>query len=172
LGRRRSRKGRRRRGRRRGSRRGKRRRRRRGGEGAGEGEGEGGRRRRRKVKREEGEEKSERRKGEEDGPMAGLAGVSVLRHGESDGVHHGRQQVFSDGVGIPCSSDELVKQGNLLVRGSVGRQELPEVNFNRLDLGWVVRFPRHVLRGGPILLRVVLGRYAPGRGGPEGREAL
>jgi hypothetical protein len=31
------------------------------------------------VKREEGGEKSERRKGEEDGPVANLAGVSVLR---------------------------------------------------------------------------------------------
>ncbi len=127
---------------------------------------------RRRMKREEGEEKSERREGEEDGPVAGLAGVSILRHGESDGVHHGRQQIFPDGVGIPCSSDELVEQGNLLIRGSVSRQELPEVDFNRLDLGWIVRLPRRVLRGGSILLRVVLRRYTPGRGGPEGREAL
>jgi len=60
-----------------------------------------------RLKKEEGEEKSERRKGEEDGPVADLAGVSVLRHGEGDGVHHGRQQVLPDGIGIPCSSDEL-----------------------------------------------------------------
>ena len=125
-----------------------------------------------KVKREEGEEKSERRKGEEDGPVASLAGISVLRHGEGDGVHHGRQQVFPDGVGIPCSSDELVEQGNLLIRGSVIRQELPEVDFDRLDLGWVVCLPRRVLRGRSILLRGVFGRYTIGRSGPEGRKAL
>jgi len=127
---------------------------------------------RERLKKEEGEEKSERRKGEEDGPVASLAGISVLRHGEGDGVHHGRQQVFPDGVGIPCSSDELVEQGNLLIRGSVIRQELPEVDFDRLDLGWVVCLPRRVLRGRSILLRVVRGRCIPGRGGAEGREAL
>ena len=161
-----------------------------GGEGDGEGAGEGGegeekeRERareekereqageRERLKKEEGEEKSERRKGEEDGPVASLAGISVLRHGEGDGVHHGRQQVFPDGVGIPCSSDELVEQGNLLIRGSVICQELPEVDFDRLDLGWVVCLPRRVLRGGSILLRVVRGRCIPGRGGAEGREAL
>ena len=125
-----------------------------------------------RLKKEEGEEKSERRKGEEDGPVADLAGVSVLRHGEGDGVHHGRQQVFPDGVGIPCSSDELVEQGNLLIRGSVIRQEFPEVDFDRLDLGWVVCLPRRVLRGRSILLRVVRWRCIPGRGGAEGREAL
>jgi hypothetical protein len=125
-----------------------------------------------RLKKEEGEEKSERRKGEEDGPVADLAGVSVLRHGEGDGVHHGRQQVFPDGVGIPCSSDELMEQGNLLVRGSVGCQELPEVDLNGLDLGWVVRLPRRVLRGRSILLRGVFGRYTLGRSGPEGRKAL
>ncbi len=73
--------------------------------------------------------KSEKKRGEEDEPVVGLAGVSVLRHGEGDGVHHGRQQILPDGVGVPCSSDELIEQGNLLVRGSVGRQELPEVDF-------------------------------------------
>jgi hypothetical protein len=125
-----------------------------------------------RLKKEEGEEKSERRKGEEDGPVADLAGVSVLRHGEGDGVHHGRQQVFPDGVGIPCSSDELMEQGNLLVRGSVGCQELPEVDLNGLDLGWVVRLPRRVLRGRSILLRGVFGRYPLGRSSPEGRKAL
>ena len=125
-----------------------------------------------KVEREEGGEKSERRKGEEDGPVADLAGVSVLRHGEGDGVHHGRQQVFPDGVGIPCSSDELMEQGNLFVRGSVGCQELPEVDLNGLDLGWVVHLSRRVLRGRSILLRGVFGRYALRRSGPEGRKAL
>jgi hypothetical protein len=127
---------------------------------------------RERLKKEEGEEKSERRKGEEDGPVASLAGISVLRHGEGDGVHHGRQQVFPDGVGIPCSSDELVEQGNLLIRGSVIRQELPEVDFDRLDLGWVIRLLRRVLRGRSILLRGVFGRYALRRSGPEGRKAL
>ena len=126
---------------------------------------------RERLKKEEGEEKSERRKGEEDGPVASLAGISVLRHGEGDGVHHGRQQILPDGGGVPCSSDELVEQGNLLIRGSVIRQEFPEVDFDRLDLGWVVRLPRRVLRGGSILLRVVRGRCIPGRGGAEGREA-
>ena len=127
---------------------------------------------RERLKKEEGEEKSERRKGEEDGPVASLAGISVLRHGEGDGVHHGRQQVFPDGVGIPCSSDELVEQGNLLIRGSVIRQELPEVDFDRLDLGWVIRLLRRVLGGRSILLRGVFGRYTLGRSGPEGRKAL
>ncbi len=125
-----------------------------------------------KVKKEEGEEKSERRRGKEDEPVADSAGVNVLRHGEGDGIHHGRQQILPDSVGVPCSSDELVEQGNLLVRGSVSRQELPEVDLNRLDLGWVGRLPRRVLRGGSILLRGVLGRDIPGRGGPEGWEAL
>ena len=104
--------------------------------------------------------------------MADLAGVSVLRHGEGDGVHHGRQQVFPDGIGIPCSSDELMEQGNLFVRGSVGCQELPEVDLNGLDFGWVARLSRRVLRGRSILLRGVLGRYTPGRSGAEGRKAL
>jgi hypothetical protein len=127
---------------------------------------------RERLKKEEGEEKSERRKGEEDGPVADLAGVSVLRHGEGDGVHHGRQQVFPDGVGIPCSSDELMEQGNLLVRGSMGCQELSEVDLNGLELGWVIRLLRRVLRGRSILLRGVFGRYALRRSGPEGRKAL
>ena len=131
-------------------------------EGEGEGEGREG-----EGVKEEGAEKSERRKGEEDGPVADLAGISVLRHGESDGVHHGRQQVFPDGVGIPCSSDELMEQGNLLVRGSVSRQELPEVDFNGSDLGWIVGLHWRVFRRGLVLLRDVLGR-----GSPKSRQAL
>ena len=116
---------------------------------------------RERLKKEEGEEKSERRKGEGDGPVASLAGISVLRHGEGDGVHHRRQQIFPDGGGVPCSSDELVEQGNLLVCGSVCRQELPEVNFDGFDLGWIIGLPRRVLGRGFILLQSVLGRGSP-----------
>ncbi len=47
---------------------------------------------------------------EKDEPVAErLVGISFLRHGECDGVHHGRQQIFPDGGGVPCSSDELVE---------------------------------------------------------------
>ncbi len=90
--------------------------------------------------------KSEKKK--EDEPVAGrLVGISLLRHGEGDGVHHRRQQIFPDGSGVPCSSDELVEQGNLLVRGSVCRQELPEVNFDGFDLGWIIGLPAHLRAG-------------------------
>jgi len=65
-----------------------------------------------------------------------------------------------------------MEQGNLFVRGSVGCQELPEVDLNGLDLGWVVRLSRRVLRGRFILLRGVFGQCTPGRSGAEGREAL
>ncbi len=96
-----------------------------------------------------------------------LVEISFLRHGEGDGVHHRRQQILPDGGGVPCSSDELVEQGNLLVRGGVGRQELPEVDFNRFNLGWVVYLPRRVFGWSPVLLRSVLGRS-----GPKSQQAL
>jgi hypothetical protein len=68
-------------------------------------------------------------------------------------------------AGSPCSSDELVEQGNLLVSGGVRRQELPEVDFNGFDLGWIVGWI--AFRRGLILLRDVLGR-----GSPESWQAL
>jgi hypothetical protein len=68
-------------------------------------------------------------------------------------------------AGSPCFSDELVEQGNLLVSGGVRRQELPEVDFNGFDLGWIVGWI--VFRRGLILLRDVLGR-----GSPESWQAL
>jgi hypothetical protein len=117
-------------------------------------------------KRKKVKMKSEKRL--EDEPVAErLVGISFLRHREGDGVHHRRQQIFPDGGGVPCSSDELMEQGNLLVCGSVGRQELPEVDFDGFDLGWIVDLPRRVFRRGSILLRSVLGRS-----GPKSRQAL
>jgi hypothetical protein len=90
-----------------------------------------------------------------------LVGVSLLRHGKGDRIHHGRQQILPDGSGVPCSSDELVEQGNLFVCSGVRRQELPEVDFNGFDLGWIVGLHRRVFGRGLILLRDVLGRGSP-----------
>jgi hypothetical protein len=110
---------------------------------------------------EEREKAREKEQGEGE-PVAGrLVGVSLLRHGEGDGVHHRRQQIFPDGGGVPCPSDELVEQGNLLVCGGVCRQKLPEVDFDRLDLGWIVGLYRRVFGRSLILLRGVLGWGSP-----------
>ncbi len=93
----------------------------------------------------------------------GLVGVSILRHGKGDGVHHGRQQVVPDGGGVPCSSDELVEQGNLFVRGGVCCQELLEVDLNRFDLGRVIGPRGCVLRCSLVLHPGVVGRGGVGR---------
>jgi hypothetical protein len=117
-------------------------------------------------KRKKVKMKSEGKK--EDEPVAGrLVGISLLRHGEGDGVHHRRQQIYPDGGGVPCSSDELVEQGDLLVCGGVCRQELPEINFDGFDLGWIIGLPRRVLGRGFVLLRSVLGRAVPRAGRPS-----
>jgi hypothetical protein len=93
----------------------------------------------------------------------GLVGVSVLHHGEGNGVHYGRYQVLPDGVGVPYSGEELIEQGNLFVRGSVCCQELLEVDLNRFDLGRVTRPRGCALRWGLVLHRDVVRRGGVGR---------
>ena len=68
-------------------------------------------------------------------------------------------------AGSPCFSDELVEQGNLLVSGGVRRQELPEVDFNGFDLGWIVGWI--VFRRGLVLLGTSSGGAAPRAGRPS-----
>jgi hypothetical protein len=95
--------------------------------------------------------------------MEKLAGVSVLCHGEGNGVHYGRYQVLPNGVGVPYSSKELIEQGNLFVRGSVCCQELLEVDLNRFDLGRVTRPRGRALRWGLVLHRNFVGQEGVGR---------
>ncbi len=71
------------------------------------------------VEGEEGEEKSEKRKGEEDGPLTGLAGVSVsvrvcfgvslFHHVGEVGVRQGLHQACPSGTRVSRSREEQVE---------------------------------------------------------------
>jgi hypothetical protein len=91
--------------------------------------------------------KSEKRGSSGEAGGGGLVGVSLLRHGKGDRIHHRRQQILPDGGGVPCSGDELVEQGNLFIRGGVGLSGTP-----RDQLQWVRprvdRWSNHLPSGG------------------------